>query len=337
MDKSIDNNEIFLSIILPVYNVEKFLNRCIDSVLQQNVTFKYEIIAVDDCSTDNSFAILEEYQANYNFFKIIKHETNKSLSVARKTGINASEGKYIMNVDSDDWIEENSLQKIYTIINNDNSDIFVFNYSVDDSINLRKKVKLIHSVRNYSNKNYIHRFFLGAPWNKIVKRELLNDIFYGEIGINNGEDLVFATEIFLKTNKISTNKFSFYIYFKNLSSLSRIINSDNFLKNQILVLDQLTKIFDKYSPSEKKVKFILNYFIKFIFNEIYNYHYNNTSNSSNLLYFSELNNNPYIIKYYKNQIITSTKSKQKLIYYLFKYTGIKNTIIKILKTILYVK
>ncbi len=333
------NENIFISIIIPVYNVEKYLNRCLDSILSQTTNFQYEIIAVDDCSTDSSAFILETYANNYDFFKIIKHEKNLSLSIARKTGIKVAKGNYIMNVDSDDWIEVNSLQRIHSIISQDNSDIIVFDYVIDDSFNPRTEIKIMNSLKSINGKDSIHHLFLGAPWNKIVKRELLNNILYGELGINNGEDLVYSTEIFFKANKISINQFSFYVYFKNLSSLTRMADSNKFLLNQILVLSQLTEIFDKYSPSEKKIKLILNYFMKFIFIEIYNYHFIKTKCDKNtmLLYFSELNNNIYLNNLYHNQIILSIQHRHKVFLNLLKHSGIKRTFILLFKTILHAK
>ncbi len=332
-----NNDNIVISIIIPVYNVEKYLNRCLDSILSQKTNFQYEIIAVDDCSTDTSTCILETYAKKYDFFKIIKHERNLSLSIARKTGFKVAKGDFIMNIDSDDWIESNSLQKIYNIISDDNSDIVVFNYIVDDSFNSRKEIKITNSIKSINDKDSFHPLFLGAPWNKIVRRELLINILYGELGINNGEDLVYSTEIFLKANKISINQYSFYVYFKNLSSLTRMIESEKFLSNQILVLKQLTEIFDKYSPSEKKIKLILKYFIKFIFIELYKYHFNNNKQNKNKILYclTELNNNSYLNNYFHNQIIASIQHKHKLLFNLLKYVGLKKTSILLIKTILY--
>ena len=97
---------ITFSVIIPIYNVEAFLKECIDSVLQQ--TYKdYEIILVDDGSTDESGAIADTYARNYPGINVI-HRNNGGLSAARNTGIEAAKGRYIIFVDSDDYIDKNA-------------------------------------------------------------------------------------------------------------------------------------------------------------------------------------------------------------------------------------
>ena len=153
MVKNINKSDFFLSIIIPVYNVEKYLRRCIDSIVYQKTNFKYEIIAIDDCSSDNSFKILSEYEKKFKNFHLIKNDVNCKLSIARKNGIDKSIGKYVMHVDSDDWIIENSLQKIYDIIFSFNiPEIIVFYFFVEDSIGFIKKVDIINQTKKISKK-----------------------------------------------------------------------------------------------------------------------------------------------------------------------------------------
>ena len=93
-----------ISIIIPVYNVEKYLRECLDSCINQTLA-DIEIICVDDCSPDNSIKILEEYQAKDYRIKIFRHEKNKNLGAARNTGIQNAIGEYVWFVDSDDYID----------------------------------------------------------------------------------------------------------------------------------------------------------------------------------------------------------------------------------------
>ncbi len=333
-----DNNP-FLSIVIPVYNVEKYLARCLDSILFQITTYKYEIIAIDDCSTDSSASILETYKDKFEHFKIIKHQNNKSLSAARKTGICASSGEYIMHVDSDDWISYNSLQKLCNIINEVNTDIIVFNYFISDSSNIENEIRIIDKKKNFESVDTLHDLFLGAPWNKIVKRDLLINTIYGDIGINNGEDLVYSSEIFFKANSIEINKFSFYVYFKNPTSLTRLPDSYKFLSNQVNVLYQLTHIFNKYLPSDYQIAFILKYFLKFIHLEIFNYHfYEKKCNRQPILnLFHVISSNVFLTKYFPGQINNSIQHKSKSFFYIIKYWGIKKAMILYFKSIFYAK
>lgn len=121
-----NNNKPFFSVILPVYNVEAQLHRCLDSVLAQ--TFhNYEVILVDDGSTDSSGKICDLYTENYSFIRVI-HKNNGGLSSARNAGFMDAKGKYILWFDSDDWIEKETLQIIYDAVSNKEPDLIKFNY-----------------------------------------------------------------------------------------------------------------------------------------------------------------------------------------------------------------
>lgn len=119
-------NNISISIIVPVYNVEPYLEQCLESILQQN--FKnYELLCVDDGSTDKSGEILTEYALKYNKIKVITHERNLGLSAARNTGLKNANGKYVMFVDSDDFVEKNAFEELFGIAEEAQVDIVYFN------------------------------------------------------------------------------------------------------------------------------------------------------------------------------------------------------------------
>ncbi|MBQ4439188.1 glycosyltransferase family 2 protein [bacterium] len=114
-----------ISIIIPVYNVEKYLRECLDSCVNQTLE-DIEIICVDDCSPDNSIKILEEYQAKDSRIKIFRHETNKNLGAARNTGLANATGEYVWFVDSDDYIDTKACQILYDAIKEFNVDMLCF-------------------------------------------------------------------------------------------------------------------------------------------------------------------------------------------------------------------
>ena len=116
-----------LSVIIPAYNVEKYIEACLESVLNQDVSFSYEIIVVNDGSTDRTPWILKKYESN-NKVKII-HQTNQSLSVARNTGIEYARGEYLCFVDSDDEIAENSLAVLMNVVLEHQAMLVVDSYS----------------------------------------------------------------------------------------------------------------------------------------------------------------------------------------------------------------
>ena len=115
-----------ITVILPVYNVEKYLKQCLDSIVNQ--TFKdFECLCVNDGSTDNSLSILQEYAQKDKRFKIITQK-NGGTSVARNTGIKHTNTKYLTFIDSDDWITENYLEILYNKIEETNADIVRASY-----------------------------------------------------------------------------------------------------------------------------------------------------------------------------------------------------------------
>lgn len=124
-----DVNNRLISIIVPVYNVALYLEDCLDSILKQS--FKdYEVICVNDASTDNSGEILQEYAKRHSQIKVITHSKNRGLSAARNTGIANAKGKYIWFVDSDDMIMPNALTELYQVAENGQVDIIYFDMAV---------------------------------------------------------------------------------------------------------------------------------------------------------------------------------------------------------------
>ena len=113
---------IKISIIIPVYNTEKYLKKCLDSIINQTLK-SLEIICIDDCSTDNSLNILKEYQLKDKRIKIIEQKENKGQGVARNLGLNIAEGEYIGFIDSDDWVDLNFFEKLYFAAKKYNSDV----------------------------------------------------------------------------------------------------------------------------------------------------------------------------------------------------------------------
>jgi glycosyltransferase involved in cell wall biosynthesis len=117
-----------LSIIIPFYNVEKYIAECLDSVYAQDIPeSEYEVICVNDCSPDNSRQIVLEYQKKHDNLILIEHETNKMLGAARNTGLRAAQGKYVWFIDSDDYIVQNVLNTLLLVAEQNYLEILQFN------------------------------------------------------------------------------------------------------------------------------------------------------------------------------------------------------------------
>ena len=172
--------EKLISVIIPVYNVELYLRRCVDSVINQ--TYKLlEIILVDDGSTDSSGKICEEYSKTDNRIKVI-HKTNGGLSDARNAGIEICKGDYITFVDSDDWIDPDLVKHLYDIIVKFNADISIGMYKkVYDNFINDKCIKEFYNVYEYAGTKaleelYVHRSFGVHACGKLYKRNLFDTL-----------------------------------------------------------------------------------------------------------------------------------------------------------------
>lgn len=170
-NNKIDEN-IDLSIVVPAYNVEKYIAKCIDSILNQKTKYNYELIIVNDGSTDNTKSIIEEYSDEK--IKFIG-QNNQGLSGARNTGINASKGKYITFVDSDDYLLDGSIEEMVSQAISNSADVVVGSHYmfVDGTDNKEECVLENEVIDNNPEKAINHP---GYAWGKVFKRELFNQI-----------------------------------------------------------------------------------------------------------------------------------------------------------------
>ena len=257
-----------ISIIIPVYNVEKYLLRCLDSIFNQKFAGTYEVIAVDDGSTDISLRILNEYAKNEPRLKVIVHPENKKLSVARRTGMDASTGDYIMHVDSDDWILPNTLEILHAKCKETDADIVVYDFLREDSTGRQHLNTNIVEEKLIKDKLLVQKYFFDACVLKIVKRRLIQNMIYGTIGLNSVEDLIYSIEILLRADTILLLNKVLYVYFVNQASITQTVNLKALLDNQIVIYGELEKILSAnsyeadfkrglFSQREKVIYFLL--------------------------------------------------------------------------------
>ena len=175
-------NKPSVSIIVPVYNVSPYVEDCIHSVMRQTYDGKVECIVVDDCGTDDSMAIVERLIAEYTgpiIFKVLHHTHNRGLSEARNTGINAATGEWLWFIDSDDWIEDDALNILYTLII-ENEDINVICIQINNYVKGKTTFISVNDFLEFpilmSGKQYLKSNLLKAVAAKfIVRRTFLID------------------------------------------------------------------------------------------------------------------------------------------------------------------
>lgn len=218
-----DLNAPKISVIIPVYMVEPYLCRCVDSVLAQ--TYKnLEIILVDDGSPDNCGAICDEYARRDARIKVI-HKENGGLSDARNAGLDVCTGEYIAFVDSDDWIEPNMYEKLLSYAEEHDAQIAVGGVSdellTDSGVTVVKTT--MHNavcVEVLANTEAMRRYFHGswAAWDKIYRREIFEDVRYPVGEINEDEAIVLC--VLEKSSRVVYTNEVFYHYIRRPESIT---------------------------------------------------------------------------------------------------------------------
>lgn len=218
-------NDVLISVIVPVYNVERYLNRCVDSLINQ--TYKnLEIILVDDGSTDNSPQICDDYENRYESVKVI-HKKNGGLSSARNAGIKQANGDYIGFVDSDDWVEADIYRTCKEMMQKYNCDIVDFKVEFASDEGMSEKINSIESVALVKGSDIIYDYLYRgqtdkAPFSvcrKLYRRKLFDGISFPEGKIN--EDIVTNYKVLENADSILyINKVGYYYFQKNEKSIT---------------------------------------------------------------------------------------------------------------------
>lgn len=216
-----------ISILIPVYNTEKYLKKCLDSVINQTLQ-DIEIIIVNDGSKDNSQEIIEEYAKKDKRIKYFVQE-NAGLGATRNKGIELSTGEYIAFLDSDDWVELNCYEEMYNSAISNNSDLVIVDYYIDHE---KKSFKYKNEYKFNQKEKYLKDVLLrnvsGFSWNKLYKKEIIdkNKMKFPIRGeLENIEDQYFTTRFVYLSNNISfVNKPLIHYIIRNSSIVNTYQN-----------------------------------------------------------------------------------------------------------------
>lgn len=215
-------NNIKISVIVPVYNVEKYLDKCLNSIITQSLK-EIEIIIVNDCSPDNSLEIIKKYMKFDKRIVLINKIKNEGLTSARNSGLETAQGEYILHIDSDDWIEQDYLKDMYETAIKYNADMVISNFYYDyEEKKITYRTDMNYKTGNIlKNKEYIENGCF-AVWNKLIKKEVYtkNRIKFPE-GISIGEDLLTTTILKYYSKKIIKLSKAYYHYIQNQNSMTK--------------------------------------------------------------------------------------------------------------------
>jgi len=277
---------MFISIIIPVYNGEKTINRTLDSLIQQTCN-EFEVIVIDDGSTDKTKDILKNYKALFKNanrqIKIINQE-NSGVSVARNRGIIEARGKYVAFLDSDDYLSPSMVQVVFDCTNQMNYDYVIYGfyalenneqkeldyykaYTMNGQLELKEKLNELLPTR-----------ILNSPCNKLYKNELLQkySIRFNR-NLSLGEDLNFNLKYYFKICNLKIIEDRLYVIDKSNSYLS-IKYRENYYKDRISALREMKETFRKNGMDEEVFNWL---YVKLVYACIFNIFRSESSLSRN--------------------------------------------------------
>lgn len=253
------------SIIIPVFNAEKFLKRCLESIYKQEIE-DYELLIFNDASTDNSKNIILEYKTRFkNKLLFIDSSKNRGAVYARKKLFKEASGNYIISIDADDYLESQALLEIDKIINRTECDLLIYEY------NKIYESKFLGKIRR-ANKNFkqdlyfkkgenikkIYKVFASGKinplWRKVFRRELLMDFekIYTDNQITLSDDFYLSQLIFRRANKIYYTNKGLYNYVKNKASITHSKKILDSFFSLIKVREYLDEWIDEWGIDKQK-------------------------------------------------------------------------------------
>ena len=246
------NGSIKVSIIIPVYKVEKYLEKCIQSVINQTYE-NLQIILVDDGSPDNCGKICDEYAKKDHRIEVI-HKSNGGLSDARNKGLEIAKGEYIGFVDSDDYIEADMYEVLYNLLKQYNADVSICNFytvsqgkisikNADNGINEYNRIEILKEI-------LLDKNIQSYAWNKLYKKELFDEIKY-PIG-KKYEDIGTTFYLLEKCNKVVVTGKSEYYYINRQDSIVNNVTEST-------ITDYIELIMQRYDYIEKNIKELSSY------------------------------------------------------------------------------
>ena len=260
-----------ISVIIPVYNVEAYIEECLESIVNQTIGINnIEVIIIDDCSTDNTLKIVEEYAEIYPSIKVMYQATNKGPGAARNLGIENSTGEYITFLDGDDFISTNTYETCINLIKeNPDADLVIYKYTLNTPDDVKIEPDIHQEI--YKKSNIITNpnetpelIFSTSPWNKLYSKNLKPYLHFPSMLY---EDNITSVKTILNSKKtiITTDATYYYRFEKENKSRSQKITIKN-LNDLVESIKQILQLQEKYPENEKILKYLS---LKFTYDVIY--------------------------------------------------------------------
>jgi len=233
-----------ISVLIPVYGVEKYLKKCLDSVVNQTLQ-EIEIILVDDCSEDNSIDIIKEFQLKDQRIKYLKNKKNSGAGFSRNRGLEIAKGEYIYFLDSDDYIEKDSLRILYTKAHANNLDILEGRFfKVTNGKKIKSPADFTINNQTISGQEYVDslKSISIVVWSKLWKRSFIikNDLKFTH---KKYEDVLFVLTSMTKATRVTNIDYTFYNYIVRENSIMTSAISETNLEDALTLIQGLEKLY----------------------------------------------------------------------------------------------
>lgn len=295
-----------LSFVLPCYNVERYIADCLDSIYAQDMPEdEYEVICVNDCSTDATRSIIVDYSLKHSNLTLIDHEQNMTVGGARNTGLGAAKGEYVWFVDPDDLVELNSADALYEMAKEKDVDLLMFNFETVDEV--KHSIKKDCSFPNSNilgGQDFVVKYFpncfsrLSIVWRCLFRTSFIREkeLYYPRL--LKAEDVSFLWKAFLMAERVASVNGIFYAYRRNPHSIgknelnARVAFSEQVLFAyeiyKLLKLDNLNIIPIVRNDMENTLRWCVNSNLELI---------NQMTNKERIRYYDEIKSNLGTITY----------------------------------------
>lgn len=260
-----------VSVIIPVYGVEKYIERCARSLFEQTID-DIEYLFIDDCSPDKSVEILkhvlEEYPQRKDQVVIHRMEQNSGQAKVREWGMRNATGEYVIHCDSDDWVDVRMYEEMYNKAIEEDADVVVCDFYSTDCENEQYSKGLISKERENVIADILLWRIAGCLWNKLVRRKEYTDHDLNYPTHNMGEDAALIVQILWNAKRISYLPEPFYYYYMNQTSITKDVSDDNKIRQRFLQATANVEIIEQFLDGKATGK-ITDALTKYIFEQSY--------------------------------------------------------------------
>lgn len=267
-----------VSIIVPIYKVEKSIERCVRSLFNQ-AQDNIEFIFVDDCSPDQSIQLLERIIKEYRtkieenkwLIKIERMSVNSGQSAVRQYGIQVATGDYIIHCDSDDWIEEGMINEMWSLANKNDLDVVICDFAHIKG----NDIVCYQGMKTHDAESFFYEVLEDtsswALWNKLFKRTLYGNIVFPQKGMNMGEDMAIVIQLLYYCKKVGYVNKVLYNYWNNVESITNQKTVSSIFNNFIQWYGNICLLMSYFRNKDidKKTKEQLNFWVAYSINDVY--------------------------------------------------------------------